>query len=124
MRVVDTSAWIECLEGSDLGQKLADELPAPSGWLVPTIVQLELLKWALREDGPDKAEEILSFTSTDFTVIPLDTAIAAYAAELGSHHKLAIADSIIYATAQLHNADLLTCDRQFENLPGVRFLPK
>jgi hypothetical protein len=23
-----------------------------------------------------------------------------------------------------HNADLLTCDRHFENLPGVRFVPK
>jgi predicted nucleic acid-binding protein len=30
----------------------------------------------------------------------------------------------IYATALAHGADLLTCDRHFENLPGVRFVPK
>jgi predicted nucleic acid-binding protein len=30
----------------------------------------------------------------------------------------------LQATALAHDADLLTCDRHFENLPGVRFVPK
>ena len=124
MRVVDTSAWIECLRGSDLGRLLANELPAPAEWLVPTIVQMELAKWALRESGAEKAKDIVVFTSTGYTVIPLDTAIAAFAAELGARHKLAMTDAIIYATAQLQDADLLTCDRHFEGLAGVLYLPK
>jgi predicted nucleic acid-binding protein len=36
----------------------------------------------------------------------------------------ATADAIIYATALAHEADLLTCDRHFENPPAVRFVPK
>jgi uncharacterized protein len=46
------------------------------------------------------------------------------AAELCAKHKLATADAIIYATSLAHGADLLTCDRHFKNLPGVRFVPK
>jgi predicted nucleic acid-binding protein len=38
--------------------------------------------------------------------------------------KLATADAIVYATALAHGAELLTCDRHFENLPGVLFVPK
>lgn len=30
MRVVDTSVWIECLKGSDLGRLLANERPEPA----------------------------------------------------------------------------------------------
>ena len=35
-----------------------------------------------------------------------------------------MADAIIYATARAQGADLLTCDRHFEGLPGVRFFAK
>ena len=123
MRVVDTSAWIEALQGSQVGKLLGDELPAPSEWIVPTIVQLELAKWARREADPEKADQLIAFTTT-CVVIDLTTAIALSAAALCTEHKLATAEAIIYATAQAYEADLLTCDRHFENLPGVRFLPK
>jgi len=57
-------------------------------------------------------------------VADLGTATAVLAAELSVRHKLATTDAIVYATAQTYNADLLTCDGRFENLPGVRFIPK
>ena len=123
MRVVDTSAWIEWLEGSQLGQAFGAELPPINEWLVPTIVQLELAKWAAREAGAGKAEQIIAFTTTCL-VVDLTTAIALSAAELCSTHELATADAIVYATAQAYQADLLTCDRHFENLPAVRYRPK
>jgi predicted nucleic acid-binding protein len=123
MRVVDTSAWIEFLTGSALGVSLATELPDRTQWLVPTMVQLELAKWLTREAGEDKADRVIAFTET-CVVADLDTAAALSAAELCTRYKLATADAIVYATALAHDADLLTCDRHFENLPGVRFVPK
>jgi hypothetical protein len=39
-------------------------------------------------------------------------------------NKLATADAIIHATARMFDADLLTCDRHFEGLPRVRYVPK
>ena len=123
MRLVDTSVWIEWLTGSPLGVRLAAELPEREQWLVPTIVQLELAKWLTREAGEDKADRVIAFTAT-CVVADLDTATALSAAELCAEHGLATADAIVYATALAHDADLLTCDRHFETLPGVRFTPK
>ncbi len=123
MRLVDTSAWIEYLTASALGAALAPELPDRSQWLVPTMVQLELAKWLTREVGEDKADRAIAFTET-CVVVDLDTAIALSAVDLCARHRLATADAIVYATALAHGADLLTCDRHFEKLPSVRFIPK
>jgi predicted nucleic acid-binding protein len=118
MRVVDTSAWIEWLTASALGRKLDRELPTRAQWVVPTIVQLELSKWLTRELGEDEADRVIAFTQK-CVVVPLDTVLALLAADLHRQHRLATADAIVYATAQQQNADLLTCDRHFANLPGA-----
>lgn len=123
MRVVDTSAWIEWLIASPLAQTLGKELPAQSEWVVPTIVQLELSKWLVREVGEDEADRVIAYTQK-CVVAPLDTQVALLAADLHRQYKLATADAIVYATAQQHGADLLTCDTHFENLPGVVLLRK
>ena len=123
MLLVDTSAWVEFLTGSDLGVMLGAEFPDRTEWLVPTMVQLELAKWLAREAGEDKADRVIAFTET-CVVVDLDTTTALSAAELCARHKLATADAIVYATAISHGADLLTCDRHFESLPGVRFVTK
>jgi predicted nucleic acid-binding protein len=123
MRVVDTSAWIEWLLDSAAGQRVATLLPAQDEWLVPTMVQLELNRWLVREIGEDKADQVLAFSMTCM-VRPLDTAIALAAAELCRTHKLATADAIVYATARSAGAELLTCDAHFDGLPGVQLIRK
>ena len=37
MRVVDTSAWIEWILGSETGESVADELPPEDQWVVATV---------------------------------------------------------------------------------------
>lgn len=123
MRVVDTSAWIEWLIGSALGRKLADDLPAREQCVVPTMVQLELVKWLLREADEDRVEQVIAYTQK-CVVAPLDTRLALHAAELHRQHGLATADAIVYATAIGHGADLLTCDAHFAALPHVVYRPK
>ena len=102
---------------------MKSELPAREGWLVPTIVQLELAKWLAREAGADKADQTVAFTQM-CVVASLDTKVALAAAEICRTHKLATADAIVYATALEHGADLLTCDAHFDGLPGVTFIAK
>lgn len=123
MRVVDTSAWIEWLSGSKTGGAVAAALPEDADWLVPTIVQLELAKWIRREIAEQKADEVIAFSRT-CRVMPLDTMIALAAAEFSTQHKLPIADAIIYATARAHDADVLTCDAHFKDLPNVILIEK
>lgn len=123
MRLVDTSAWIEWLIGSAVGKAVGEALPEPGQWLVPTIVQLELAKWLTREVGEAKADQVIAFSET-CVVVDLDTAIALSAAELCARRKLATADAVVYATALACDADLVTCDRHFEGMPGVHFIAK
>ena len=123
LSVVDTSAWIEWLTGSALGKKLVKQIPDKSRCIVPTIVQLELSKWLVREIGEEQADQVIAYTQK-CVVVPLDTTIALLAADLHREHKLATADAIVYATARQQGAELLTCDMHFEDLPGVALFPK
>jgi len=123
LRVVDTSAWIEWLTASALGQKLGKQFPDKAQCIVPTIVQLELSKWLAREVGEEAGDQVIAFTQK-CVVVPLDTPLALLAADLHRQHKLATADAIVYATAQHMGADLLTCDAHFQGLPDVTLFPK
>ena len=123
MIVIDTSAWIEFLIGTSAGRTVAQHLPDRPSRLIPTIVQLELAKWFTRENGHDAANRVIALTKV-CTIVSLDSEIALSAAEACRTHKLATADAVIFATARAHDAELLTCDRDFENLPGVIYVPK
>ncbi|CDZ33865.1 type II toxin-antitoxin system VapC family toxin [Neorhizobium galegae] len=123
MRVVDSSAWIEWLIDSPLAVRLAGAIPEKQELIVPTIVQMEMCKWLMREKGEEAAERFISYT-TECLVVELGTEIAWDAAEVSRSFKLSTADAIIYATARFLDADLLTCDRHFENLPHVVYIPK
>ncbi len=121
--LIDTSAWIEFLIGSEIGVALGKRFPDGDDIIIPTIVQLELAKWLNREQGEDVANRMIAF-STTCQVVPLTTALALSAAALHQAHKLATADAIIYATAMASGAHLLTCDAHFEGLAGVEVMRK
>ena len=122
MRVIDTSAWIETIIDSPICDAIRGEVPPPDRLIVPTIVQLELAKWLDRET-PDRKATVLDATRQR-VVVPLDTKIALLPSEVAKRHKLAVADAIIYATALAYDADLLTCDVHFKDLPHVIYVPK
>jgi predicted nucleic acid-binding protein len=46
------------------------------------------------------------------------------AARLGKEAKLPLADSIIYATAKIHNSEIYTQDKHFDGLSGVHYFVK
>jgi predicted nucleic acid-binding protein len=123
MRVVDTSAWIEWLLGTALGKRLEPELPSNDEWIVPTIVQYELMRASIRALSKAQADAALAF-SKKLAVRQLDTDLAVEAADYAAQHSLAMADAVIYATAMNAGADLLTCDAHFANLPGVVYFAK
>ena len=123
LRVVDTSAWIEWLIKSPLGRRLDRQIPEQALCIVPTIVQLELSKWLVRQIGEDEADQMIAYTQK-CRVVALDTAIALLAADLRREFKLATADAIVYATARSQGADVVTCDAHFKGLPDIAFFAK
>jgi len=123
MRVVDTSAWIEWTSDTPLGRQVATEIPEKPRWLVPTVVQYELVRWARRIFGEEASDTLLAH-SMGCVVAPLDSRIAVRAVDCAHAYGLAMADAIIYATALEADADLLTCDAHFAKLPGVVYFAK
>jgi predicted nucleic acid-binding protein len=123
MRVIDTSIWIEIYRASELGRQHLHLLSPPQDIIVPTIVQYEIFKWLTRERTSEEANQAITFTD-DCHVQELSTAVAVLAAEISGAHKLHTTDAIIYATAQMHEAQLLTCDAHFKGLPGVDYFGK
>ena len=123
MRVVDASIWIEWLVGSSLKHAIAGEMPEASQCIVPTIVQMELASWLLREMGETVADQVIAYTQSCL-VVEFDTKTALQAAELQCQYGLTTHDSIVYATALAYDAELLTCSPHFENLPHVIYIKK
>jgi predicted nucleic acid-binding protein len=58
------------------------------------------------------------------SVVDLDRATAIEAARLSILHGIAMADSVMLATAQRHRATLWTQDSDFDSLPGVKYYAK
>jgi predicted nucleic acid-binding protein len=122
-KLVDTCGWIEWLTNGRLAAAFEPYVTKPEDLLVPTLVQYELYKWICREKSIDYALEVIGATE-EGTVISIDTSLALYAADIAKQYKLAMADAIIYATSKKYNVLLITSDKHFESLPGVKFFQK
>ncbi len=123
MNLVDTSALIEYFLDTPQSKHFAAVAQDQANLLVPTIVLFEIHKTMTRIVGNTAADAALMALRNGI-VIPLDERLALSAARISTQHQLAMADSIIYATAQLHNATLWTQDEHFNGLPSVRYFPK
>ncbi len=121
--VLDTSAWIEWLCDSHHATAIEKYLKNIDQVVVPTIVQFELYKWICREKEENAALNIIGMTKQGI-VIPFDTAMALFAADIAFEHKLTMADAIIYATTLKTEAELITLDAHFKGLPKVNYTVK
>lgn len=121
--VVDSSGWLEYFAGGVNAGFFAPPIQAAERLIVPAICIYEVFKRVLAQVGEEEALRIAGIMSMA-TVAPLDRDIALEAARLSLEHKLAMADSVILATAQLHSATLWTQDEHFNGVAGVRLTRK
>lgn len=121
--VIDTCGWIEAAAGGAMGQAFLPYLEPLDSLIMPTVVIYEAFRWGCRERSEAWAMELTGLLE-QAQVVPLSPALALQAATLATVHRLAMADAIIYGTAQALHAELVTCDAHFSGLAGVRYLPK
>ncbi len=121
--VVDSSAWLEYVDGGPNARAFEAPILAIDRLVVPTICLLEVFKRMLREKGEDAALDVVGQMRQGL-VVDLDADLALEAARLGIELKLPLADSAILATARLHKAMLWTQDEHFESMEGVRYIRK
>jgi predicted nucleic acid-binding protein len=122
MNVVDSSAWLEYFADGPNAKHFADAIEDTSTLVVPSITLLEVFKRISQQRDETEALKYVAVMQQG-EVVDLDAALALRAAALGLRHKLPLADSIIYATAQSVQAIVWTQDTDFKGLDGVRFWP-
>ncbi len=123
MNLVDTSGWLEYFAEGPGARHFVRALEDTEKLIVPAICIYEVFKKILRERGENKALQAIALMNQG-KVISLDTTLALSAAKISVELKIPMADSIILATAQAHQAIIWTQDNDFENLPGVKFFSK
>lgn len=123
MNVVDSSGWIEWFNGGPNAPAFRVPILDLARLLVRSIVVLEVYRRALQSVSAARATELVTVLSVG-RIVPLDRELALAAGETGVRLKLAMADSIVYATAQKFGATVWTQDADFDGLPNVRYFPK
>lgn len=120
---LDSSGWIEIAHNGPNARSFLKALRDPGSVVVSTITLYEVWKYTALHADEARAEQIIQVMQRGI-VVPPDPEISLHAAKLSIHHKTAMADSLIYATALAHNATLWTQDEDFQGLPHVKFFPK
>jgi toxin FitB len=119
--VIDSSGWLEYLTGDVKADLFAPYFENDVRVLVPTIVLYEVRKVLLLRNTQTNVQ-IFESEALRRHVIDIDEHIALSAATVSLSYKLAMADALIYATAERHRALLITSDVHFANVPGVTVL--
>ena len=116
---LDSSCWIEYLRDTPRAELFASAAENPEQLIVPIVTVYEVTKKLHREISPKVAAYAEALMCRG-RVIDFDLALCR--AAIGS--ILPLADSLSYATAQIHGAVLWTQDQHLEGLAGVNYFSK
>lgn len=122
LNVVDSCGWLEYFAGGKHAAFYAPAIEDAERLLVPTICILEVFRKIVRERGERLAIRY-GAAMRQGRVIALDANIALMAARLGVETNLPLADSVVLATARIHQALTWTHDSDFRKIDGVKFPP-
>jgi predicted nucleic acid-binding protein len=123
MNIVDSSGWIEYIADDANANFFEPPIVDSESLLIPTICLYEVFKRVLQEFGEERALDAMGIMSLG-KIIDLDRQIAIHAAQISNELKLAMADSIILATARAYDATLWSQDEHFKGIEGIKFREK
>lgn len=123
MNIVDSSGWLEYFAGGPHSENFSLPLKDPSSLVVPVITIYEVFKVVLREAGENEALQSITAMQKG-KIIDLTPNLSMSAAKVSMQYNLPMADSIIFATAKMHQCDIWTQDAHFKNLPRVKYFSK
>ena len=123
MNVVDSSGWIEYLQGTHRADFFASAIEDRAHLLVPSIALFEVHRILSRSVDADLVNRCLDVMRLG-RVLDFTDARAIAAAEIAARHKLAMADAAMYAMAREFDATFWTQDADYQGLDGVRYQPR
>ena len=123
MNVVDSSGWVEYFRQGKNAEFFTPPIQDLDNLLVPSICMYEVFKRIFQELGEENALQAVGIMCSGREVA-LGRKISIEAAKISIDLKLAMADSIILATARASDASLWTQDAHFKEIDGVRYIEK
>jgi predicted nucleic acid-binding protein len=123
MNVVDSSGWVEYFSKGPNARFFVPPVRDTQNLIVPIICLYEIFKKVLSQFGEETALQAMAVMTLG-QVVELDRDIAVASALTSTELKLAMADSIILATARAFDATLWTQAEHFKDIPGVKFIAK
>ena len=123
MNVVGTCGWLEFFAGDINKEFFRTPLEDVERLIVPSISVYEVCRKLVHWQGEKAAQTALGFMKKG-QIIDLSADQLLIASLAAQTYKLAMADAIIWQTAQLHGAKLYTQDIDLKGLPNVKFKAK
>jgi len=125
--VIDSYAWIEYFMGTEAGEKAKPIIESSEEKITPTICLAEVYAKTLKVENEELAEKQRAFIKEKSALAMLDEPIAVESAKVQTKMKKEVdewglADSIVYATALLKKAEVVTGDEHFKKLKNVLFI--
>ena len=120
--LIDSSAWLSYfLAENDLSKKFIEDGNHLLMTSVLSIFEIKR-KMLVKNAKEPKIKEFLNFIKARSVLIELNDNICNNAADLSLRHNLHTVDSLIYCSAVLNNATLISGDRHFEGLENAFIL--
>ena len=120
--LIDSWAWIEYWKGGRYSEDVGSYIEGDEEAVVSTINLTEVYYWILRFYDGKIAEQKRALIEKRCYIIPVEVSIAVLAAKIKRELRLALADSLILATARQSGAKLVTGDPDFKQLKEAFFI--
>ncbi len=125
--VIDSYAWIEYFMRTKAGENAKAIIENSEEKITPTICLAEVYAKTLKVESQELAEKQKTFVKEKSALVYLDESIAVESAKVQVRMKKEIdgwglADSIVYATAIVKKAEVVTGDEHFKKLKNVLFI--
>jgi predicted nucleic acid-binding protein len=88
--------------------------------MVSALTVHEIHRINLKREGKDAAALRSNTIRGDFKIVDVDYETAVKSAELRSRHQIPMADSVIAATAQIHECSLFSDDAHFKEIQNLK----
>ena len=123
MILIDSYGWIEYFAEGPLADEYAAyiEKTNTENTVTPTIVIYEVYKRIKNIEGEQRALEAYAQMSRT-KIVDLTSSISLMAADKSITMNLGMADSVIVATAEAYDAEIITSDEHLKSLERVKFI--
>jgi predicted nucleic acid-binding protein len=118
--VLDTFALFQLFSGSEKGEKVKKILIKETDVYVSVLSLYELGTAITKQFNRKKAEEYLRAIRVHYKILDVNERTAIKAIELHRKYNMPAIDCLIYSTAILNNAKVVSGCRHFKNISGQR----